>query len=333
MCLRFFLAIDQGGTKTDAIVFTSDGEILSQGNDRKIRSSDENYTRQQAQFIRLAAENALDAAGVRLDQLDGVWGALNGADWAHDYPRLVKLSAGALSVDPSKITIINDCIGAMRGGTDDKRCAVLCVGSGLNCAVRDGDGEEIIYGYFIAEADQGGGALGKAAWQAAVDAWNGLGEKTQITDALLRLYNKNDLQSLYIAFTDGEIPLEHKEMAPPLMAAASSDDTVAMRVVDESAARYAQYVHQGMKRLFISGEPLTLVISGGVTKGAGRVLTAAVERHMIALEPRVTCVDAPFEPVAGTALIGLDALYDFRIPEEVKENFRVSALRHGLLRK
>lgn len=330
--LRYYLAIDQGGTKTDAIVFTRDGEILAHGNDRAIRSPEENYTRQQAQFIRVAADNALSAAGIAIDQIDGVWGALNGADWAHDYPRLTRLTAGALAIDEQKITIINDCIGAMRGGTDDKRCAVICVGSGLNIAVRAESGEEIIYGYFIAQQDQGGGALGEAAWQAAVDAWNGLGEPTAITDALLQQYQKDDLQSLYIAFTDGEIPMQHKKMAPALMRVAQERDPVALRIVNAAGERLSQYVHQAMKKLSIAGKPLTLVVSGGVTKGAGIVLTESIKRHIQAIEPNVHCVDAPYEPVAGTALVGLDALCDRHIPDDIKETFRLSALRHGLFR-
>jgi len=184
--MQYHLAIDQGGTKTDALVFTQDGSILGIGNDRAIRTHSDNYQAQQAQFIRVAAENALKAANVSIADIASVRAALNGADWAHDYPRLQSLTARALIVPEEIVSIINDCIGAMRGGTAEPRCAVVCVGTGLNCAAQNECGEQYIYGYFIPNRDQGALALGESAWCAMTDEWNGMGQATAITPEVLR---------------------------------------------------------------------------------------------------------------------------------------------------
>lgn len=330
--MGFYLAIDQGGTKTDAIVVSASGDILSAGNDRTIRAYGENYALNQAQFIRLAAGNALSAAGIGIEQIDGVCAALNGADWDHDYPRLRALTADALETDPSKVTVINDCIGAMRGGTADRRCAVLCIGSGLNCAVRNGDEGEIIYGYFIAECDQGGGALGREVWRAVVDQYNGLGRETLLTPLTLEHFSMDAIPQLYIAFTDGTIPFDLKRLAPVLMRAAVAGDAVALGIIAQTSDRLCRYITCAMDRLGMDDQPLTLVISGGVTKGDGCVLTDALRHRMRALKPAVRCVSAAYEPVAGTALVALDAQYARAIPEEVNRRFCQSAQRIGLMR-
>ncbi len=330
--MRYLMGIDQGGTKTDAVIVREDGLILGRGDDRAVRSPNENYVASQARFIRHAAESAAMASGIAMDNIDRVVAALNGADWPHDYPRLTALAAQALDYDESRITVVNDCIAAMRGGTEEKRCAVLCVGTGLNCAVRSETGEEYVYGYFVADCDQGGSALGRDAWLAMIDEWTGLGPPTRITREALDHYRMPDTQALYIAFTDGRLPMQPKNMAPLLMRAAEAGDAVALGIVNRMSGRLAKYVSLGMKKLGIDGQPLPLVISGGATKSAGHVLTRAIERDMAALAPQVRCISARLEPVAGSALLALDALYPGGMPDRIRENFEQSAQAMGLLR-
>jgi len=136
-----------------------------------------------------------------------------------------------------------------------------------------------------------------------------------------------------MAFTDGEIPYETKDMAAPLMRAAEAGDREALRIIGEMSERLAKYVNGALRKVGLSGQALPLVISGGVTKGKGHVLTDSIKRHMAQLQPQVRCVSAEFEPIAGTALLTLDVLHASGIPNEVMHNFRGDAGRLGLLRQ
>lgn len=330
--MDFYLAIDQGGTKTDAVIVASNGEIIGYGNDSDIRYPGEDYMAEQARFLQTASNNALSHAGVTMADISGVCASLNGADWAYDYERLRSMVSETLSIDVKNINVINDCIGAMRGGTMKKDCAVLCVGSGVNCAVRSAEGHEYIYGYFIADDDQGGGALGRAAWKAILDAVNGLGQPTMLTKLVLEKYKKPDVESLFIAFTDKEIPMEPKSLAPIVMKAARLHDAVAMKIIENMGMRLAMYVVRGLEKIGIKERSVELVISGGVTKGDGVVLMDVIEEQICSAAPNVTIVEAMYEPIAGATLIVLDNLYPKGLPKEVSHTFHESTVQYGMTR-
>ena len=75
----------------------------------------------------------------------------------------------------SHISIVNDCLIAMRAATASDKCGIICAGSGVNCAVRNGS-REIIFGYYIPDSVQGGASIGAAAVQKVFDAQAGGGD-------------------------------------------------------------------------------------------------------------------------------------------------------------
>ena len=306
--MKYYLAIDQGGSKTEAVVFTDTGHILAFGDDRGLRNHGESYLAMQGTWIRLAAERALDKIGLTLADLSGTCCSLNGADWPEDYDRLRHLVSKELGLDETDILIVNDCIGAMRGGTSGGNQAVLCAGSGMNCAVRAADGREYIYGYFVNAPDQGGGAIGTKVWQSILDAYTGLGPETCLTQLLLEKYGEPDLVSLYKKFTSAQVAFRNFDLCPLAMRAAKAQDPVAQEIIRVTAERMVQYMELGAQKLNLEKEEITLVMTGGVFKGDGKVLFDAVRNEIHRKHLDFTCTSARYEPVAGAALLLLDTL-------------------------
>lgn len=304
--MKYYLSIDQGGSKTEALIFTDKGNILAFGDDRGLREPGESYARMQGRWIRYAAEAALQKAGMSLADLSAACCSLNGADWPEDYERLRKLVSGELGLSEENILIVNDCIGAMRGGTNGGNQAVLCAGTGMNCAVRAADGREYIYGYFVNAPDQGGGAIGTRAWQSILDAYTGLGPDTVLTSLLLEMHGESDLVELYKKFTSSRVPFKNYELSPLVMRGAKMGDSVSREIVGTAAERMVCYMENAAVKLGLENEQVTLVLTGGVFKGDGEVLFQAIEQNIHEKGLYFTCTAAHYEPVAGAALLLLD---------------------------
>lgn len=305
---KYYLAIDQGGSKTEALIFEENGSILAFADDRDLRKPGESYYSRQGEWIRYAAERALDKAGLPLGGLSGACCSLNGADWKEDYERLRKLVSAELGLSESGIRIVNDCIGAMRGGASCGNRAVICAGTGMNCALQAEDGREYIYGYFVNAPDQGGGALGTKAWQAILDAYTELGPKTMLTDLLLARHGETDLTALYKKFTSNRIVFRNYDLSPILMRAGREGDPVALQILGTAAERMVCYIEKAARKLSLEQERVNLVLTGGVFKGDGSVFYEMIEKCIQRKRLNFVCTPAQYEPVAGAALLLLDEL-------------------------
>jgi len=331
MAMEYFLGIDQGGTKTAAIICNINGSILGKGMDDGLSSvyfndADELYIKR----IVSAAANACAMAGITLDDISQVCGGLSGADWDFEYPILTERLSRALYMDVA--FVLNDCIAAMRGGSPNRECAVVCAGSGLNAAVRRGDGEEIIYGYYIDNAHQGGGALGTAALRKIMEAHLGLCGDTALTGLILGYTGHSTAEELLIALSTEKYRLEHKALAPLLAIAYSEGDREAGNIVDTFSRAVARYVTVAMGRLCMSGRKLDMVFSGGVFKGQGVLIADRIYDLIAEAEPGTRKIHAKYEPVCGAALTLLDGHWGGEPPDEVMAAFGESAAAHGLLR-
>lgn len=327
--MNYYLAVDQGGSKTEALVFNELGQILAFADDRDLRVPGDSYYKLQGRWIRYAAEKALNMVDLTTRELSGACCALNGADWEKDYDRLRKLVSNELTIPEANIKIVNDCVGAMRGGTDQGNQAVLCAGSGMNCAVRRADGREYIYGYFVNPLDQGGGALGTKTWQSILDAYTGLGPATRLSALILEKYGEPDLVSLYKKFTGNQIVFKNYDLSPLLMRAGKEGDRVALGILETEAKRMLCYIERGMERLDFGAEQLTLVLTGGVFKGDGEILYQMIQRNIQDKGLNIVCVKPQYEPVAGAALLIIDELAEAK-REAAKQRFAADAGRFNL---
>lgn len=330
--MKRFLGIDQGGTKTEAVLCDENGTILGNAITEGLvtvytQDTHSVYIRN----IRDAAKLALAQGGdLELEDVDAVCGCLNGADWSFEYVRLaVKLRQAVACRD---VTLINDCIGGMRGGSDQRQCAVVAVGTGLNAAVRRDDGEKIIYGYYIVSQDQGASALGRAVVGKVWDAHGGLCGPTVLTELLLRYTGDPDVEAMTVRHTVGGEALVHKNLVQLLLEALRLGDDQALEVAVQFADRVALYIAAGIRKLGLEREELPVVFTGSVLKDNGVLLAELILGRMEALGLNVRAVNARYEPVCGAALTLLDRHWGGNIPSGVMAEFDRTALERGLVR-
>jgi len=287
--------------------------------------------------IRYAAEKALNNAGLALDDILSVSASCTGADWAFEYELGRKNLRNTLGVE--QVSLYNDCIGALRGGTEIKGrdCAILCLGSGANCALINREGKEYIYAYYLKDIHQGASAIGKFIFGAVYDAESGFGPETLLTNLILEKTGYLSVNELYMAVTTGrnetETPWEpeYKEYSPLLFQAVKMGDLVAKKYLEWLCAELARYVIIGAKKLKMEERDITVVLSGGVPKSSS-IMIELLDKRLKEQLPAVKCLSARFEPVVGALLLEYDRLYPEGTPEETMRQLEKSCEERMLYR-
>lgn len=329
--MKYYLGIDQGGTKTTAVLCNEAGRILGAASDNGLLTSylsdtDEIYLKN----IRSSANAAISMAGISLSDISAVCGCLNGADWDFEYTTLGKNLSKVTACEDT--IVLNDCIGAMRAGTASSECAVICAGTGLNIAVRSGDGREFIYGYFIDSADQGAGALGHSTLRKVMDRYLDLCGETLLSQLVMEYTGYENPSQLLVDLTMGKYKLQKKDLVGCLLHAYRMGDRESVAIVNEFAKSVSRYVIAGLKRFDMLTRPVEVIFSGGVLKDNGILLSKALLHYIRQQAPNVVGVDARYEPVCGAVLTLFDRHYGMAIPKQVLDEFDKSAVEHGLIR-
>ena len=326
--MRYFLGIDQGGTKTAAIVCDSNGNILGTGYDAGL--TDVYFNDEEALYIKRlvkAGERACAMAGIGLEEVSAVCGGLSGVDWDFEVAIFTDMLSGAFN--KKDVIAVNDCIIAMRGGSASRECAVVCAGSGLNVAVR-GNGRETIYGYYIHTRYQGAGALGTAALEKIYDACMGICAETALSGLILGFTGYDNAESLLIDTSTGKYKIDSKLLAPLLLKAYAAGDKVAAGIIDEFCGGVARYIPAAMGKLGLSGRALDIVFSGSVFKDIGTLVADKIFEYIKAAAPGARKVHARYEPVCGAVLTLLDR--EWGNNQEFMKIFDDSAKSFGLIR-
>ena len=334
---QLILAIDQGGTKTDAVIADDAGHILGTGNDRTWLPVTGERREVRMIRIRYAAEKAATKAGENLRDIQSVSASCNGADWEFEYEVGRKNLQNTLGI--KQVALYNDCIGALRGGTEIKSrdCAVICLGTGANCAVFSREGRKYIYAYYLKNIHQGAGAIGRFIFDAVYDAESGLGSETMLTKLLLEKTGYHSVDELYMSVTTGlsesDKPWmpEYKEYSHLLFQAVNAGDPVANRYLEWLCGELARYVIVAARKLNMQNREITMVLSGGVPK-SGSLMVDILQQKLKEELPGIKCIHGRFEPVVGALLLEYDRLYPEGFPKDLIQNLKQSCTERNLFR-
>src|SRR5262249_46455133 len=97
------------------------------------------------------------------------------------------------------------------------------------------------------------------------------------------------------------------ELAPVVLASAAEDD-VAAAIVDRLASEIADLARVALTRLELGGEPVEVLLGGGlVQSGDGRLLDA-VRAALGSVAGSLVVRATASAPIVGAALLGLDEL-------------------------
>jgi N-acetylglucosamine kinase-like BadF-type ATPase len=312
--MKYLLAVDQGSSKTIALVGDRIGNVVGLGYAGGACHSSDGMDMAMT-MVKQACDQALHQAGASVSEVGLFVGGLTGADWDHEYPLLENALIRTMGIP--HVQVYNDCVIAQRGGTDSSHGVVLCAGTAFNAAVQMPNGQRLIYGFYINDEDHGGTALGKAAVVAVCNAHAGIMPATGLTELLFRRIH-------------GQLG-PYKNVAPVLFETLKTGDEAAVKIVEAFGKSITRYAIAGLDKI---GDPhlqTDVVLSGSIFKAEDGLLQKVITETLAQQAPQANVVDALYEPVVGAYLMGLDVLYGAKYALR-NESLLRSAARFDLIR-
>ena len=303
--MKYVMGIDQGSSKTHVIIGDESGNIMGFGKSHGAchSSTGIDYA---MHAISEAMQTALTQAKLGLDDIAVLAAGMTGVDWEFEYGLLQEKLEKLTGVP--HVVVVNDCIIAMRAGSTHRYGAVLCAGSGLNCAVRNKNGKEFVYGFYIDEEYQGGSALGRACVRAVTDAYAGLEEETMLTEILLRKFSCKDVDELLLKKVTDRLTLQDYLSLPiDFEEAARLGDRTAKAILYRFGYQFGRYVSTALRRMEMLDYEVEVVLSGSIFKCREPELREGVEDYLKREAPLAKLVNAVYEPIVGAYLLAIEA--------------------------
>jgi N-acetylglucosamine kinase-like BadF-type ATPase len=321
------LAVDAGNSKTDVAIVADDGLVRGTargGPFRPDRIGAAPAVVELAPLVEQARANAgLAEAGAVAAHVSA---CLANADLPVEHEALE--AAIARQGWGSTVEVFNDTFALLRAGLDEPRGVAVVCGAGINCAGLLPDGTTARFaavGHISGDWGGGGNLWQEAMWWAA-RAVDGRGPRTALSEALPRHVGLETMEDLIAAVHLGALSEARcMELTPVLFEVAAAGDEVASTLVRRQAEEVVLLAVAAMRRLGVLGEPIPVVLGGGVLTAGHPQLMEEIDRLLALEAPAATPMVVQAPPVLGAALLGLDRS---GAPPEARDRLRASFTAH-----
>jgi len=304
--VRRGIAVDGGNSKTDLAVVAENGEVL--GFARGPASSPHHVGIHGAvEVVASLLEEALgEAPAGRVATVAEL--LMAGVDFPAEEEELRDAVAARGWADD--VVVGNDTYAVLRAGTESGWGVAVVCGAGINCVGVAPDGRHARFPALgPTTGDWGGGFdVGLAATSAAARSEDGRGPHTSLQRLVPAHFGLEAPSKLAEEIHRGAIPMARLAELPPVVFAAARDDAVAAGIVERLADEVVALSRVAIERLDLSGEPVEVLLGGGLLQaGDGRLLDA-IKAGMREVSPAIQVHRSSSRPIVGAALLALDAL-------------------------
>jgi N-acetylglucosamine kinase-like BadF-type ATPase len=304
------LAVDGGGVKTDLALLDRSGRLLS-----LVRGggSSAHYLGVDGciKLLESLLESAIARAG--LGQLDRPFALtaqilLAGADLPEE--RSTLRTRIELLEWSERLVVDNDTLALLRAGTDRGWGIAVVCGAGINCLGLAPDGREVRFPALgEITGDWGGGAdVGLAALVAAARSADGRGPRTVLETAVPVHFGLRHPLEVSAALHLRQIETARLGELARVVFDLSDEDPVAAGIVRRLADEVVAFAAAALHRLELTRADPDVVLGGRLLRAASPSVVESITRRVQEVAPRARVLVAPSEPIAGAALLGLDAL-------------------------
>jgi N-acetylglucosamine kinase-like BadF-type ATPase len=300
---RVVVAIDGGGSKTDAVALTLDGRVVG-------RASGSGTS---PHFI------GVDAAIAQIDQLvrevagrhpiDQVNVYLSGLDLPSE---ITTFGSAVLHLDwAGKGAVFdNDLFALLRTGTSEPDAVAVVCGTGINAIGRRADGAIARFAALgTISGDWGGGTgLGESAIWHAVRHADRRGPATSLTDAVPRVFELASISEVSEGLHLGSIAYgDLAQLAPVVFDHADAGDEIAGRLVDRQGEEIAIMATSCLDRLDLLQTAVPVVLGGGILAARHERLWASAIATLATRAPNAVPIHVAAPPIVGAAMLALES--------------------------
>jgi N-acetylglucosamine kinase-like BadF-type ATPase len=291
--MDYILGVDGGGTKTVALLGDLDGNVLARG-----MSGSSNTHAVGFDAACSALESAINIA--RTDhsgEISAICFGLAGAGRKEDIEQFQNWAV--YKFPQTVVKVVSDAEILLMAGVPSGPALALICGTGSLVYGRTVTGEFIRaggWGYLF--GDEGSGyAIGIAALRAVMQAYDGRGSETLLSELVLKRYGLRTPPDLVRSIYGAESPRSAAAILSDLVEqAAGQADSVAIAILEESSRELAKAIAAVYPKLGTSTVPL--VITGG-TILHGIYLKKAFNRACETQKLAFTAVRYVAEPAEG----------------------------------
>jgi len=298
------VAVDGGGSKTDAVALALDGTVLAEA---RAGTSSPHV---------LGMDGAVALVGDLVGELLARTGPrplaaanlyLSGLDLPAEIAEFRERIAGTPWADA---TVDNDLFALLRAGTGEPDAVAVVCGTGINCVGVRSDGAVVRYASLgTISGDWGGGwHLGERALWYAARAVDGRGEPTVLAEAVPAALGLASVQDVIEAIHFGRLASsELSRLSPVVFACARDGDAIAAGLIDEQAEEIATMAVTTLRRLDLLDRAVPVVLGGGVIGSRDERLLGTVERLLAERAPLARTELVTAAPILGAALLALES--------------------------
>lgn len=303
--MKYYLAVDGGGTKTEVVCCDEQSQIVGRG-----VSGPTNLT---ATSVMAASFNLQEAIRQATETLPAGWEVtklamgLAGMDTPSEAQKAQEIFTRALSELPiRKIELVNDIVIAMYSGTEKADAIALIAGTGSNCYGRNHLGAEAKVGGmdFLLTDDGSGYAIGRAILRSAVKSFDGRSEKSILEKLVCEKFRIPSIAELktvvyYPMLTKAEVA----DLAPLCIEAHNQGDQIAQGILDHVIQDLQIMVSVVVEKLDMSNLSTDCVFVGGITNV--EYIRQKLEKNLGEAYPLLKIVVPTEPPVHGAIILAL----------------------------
>ncbi len=234
--LKYFLGVDGGGSKTTAVVYSSDGKYVCSASGDSINYCSvglENARQAMAEIISRLSVKEFDCAVIGS-------AALGGRASAEE----TESFCGGI-INSKKIIMDSDLYIALEAADSEGECAAVISGTGSMAVMRNADGEIKTaggWGYIL--GDEGSGySIGLCGIKAAIRGFENTAPQTALTQKCLDYFEITNIYDLIDLYYNKSVSRKiTAAFAKEVIASAENGDSVANQIVESEAYALAETV-------------------------------------------------------------------------------------------
>lgn len=304
--MSYFVAVDGGGSKTIAAVFSKEINLISFSRTTSSNPNEIGFD-SAARVVYSAISEALIKARVSFSKCN--WYSIALAGIGREKEKLAFLNNLTELLGETKIVSATTDIYASYISVFTNRVGILLtVGTGSAAVSFNEKGEEIRSGGWGASLDDEGSGywIGLQALRAVMQSYDGRLPKTKLYDSVLSWLSLSDPLEL-IHWISNARREKVAAIAPIVISLAEQNDPIAQKIVENAAAELAKMVWGVWNRMESSQKySIRLAFAGGLSQNS--FFKATILKKLKEIEINFTLEEVLPHPLVGAAMIALENL-------------------------
>ncbi|RPJ21515.1 MAG: ATPase [Chloroflexi bacterium] len=319
--MRYYLGADLGATKTHTLIVDETGRALGFGESGPGNHETVGYDGM-FQSMHSGMEQALQAAGLKKEDITGAGFGVAGYDWSSEIEATVSVIDRLGLNAPYKF--VNDAVPGLIAGSEEGWGVVVVSGTGSNCRGWDREhkreGRVTGHGVLMAEG-AGASELIHRCMQIIGYSWTKRLPKTALADAMITYVGAKDLEDLLRGYTTHEYQVG-AEAARLVFRVAEAGDQAARDLIHWAGTELGELVNAVVRQLAFENLAFDVVMTGSMFEGGAMLLEAMCKTiHRVA--PKARLVRLSVLPVTGAVMLGMEAA-GFKVTPEIRKTMNES---------